>query len=383
MALPVFSCLSNQIINNQMKTHPLYLLIFTLVACCFSACEKYDIQAQNPEELRKQFEGLVHTRTKSIAYQPAIAAGIVHNGQTILEYTYGHEKPFSEVPVTGQTLFPLASATKIITSVAVLMAEQEGRLDINMPVTRYVENLPESWQVITVKHLLTHTDGLPDGFANPAMDKLPPQEHEWMSREKYAEFAAGIPVNFAPGKGTRYGQTGFVLLSMVLEKVYERKYEDIVKEKIFTPLGMQNTYFTTTSFRLGDFTPQVYEPAGSSFKALPLKYPYPDYATAAISSTLQDMLIFMNALGQHRLLSAASLRQLVTPTGLTNTYALGLTYQIISGRAVAGHSGGWSVVLAYIPDKNMSTVFLSNTSDASILKLGYQLIEKAIQYTNQ
>jgi CubicO group peptidase (beta-lactamase class C family) len=91
----------------------------------------------------------------------------------------------------------------------------------------------------------------------------------------------------------------------------------------------------------------------------------------------------MSALQQNRLLSAASLRRLVTPTELSKQYAMGLTYQIISGRAVAGHSGGWSVVLAYIPDKNISTILLSNTSDESILKLGYQLVEKAIQYTNQ
>jgi CubicO group peptidase (beta-lactamase class C family) len=326
---------------------------------------------------------MVHTRTKHIGYQPAIAAAVIRDGQTLLEYTHGQEKPSSAVNVTSQTLFPLASATKMITSVAVMMAQQEGRLDLNQPITQYVENLPESWQAITLRHLLTHTDGLPDGFANPAMNDLPPQDHEWMSREQYISFAAGLPIHFTPGKNTQYGQTGFVLLSMALEKVYGKKYEDLIKEKIFTPLGMQNTYFTTTSFRLGEFTPLIFEPAGDSFKAVALTYPYPDYATAAVSSTLQDMIIFMNALQQNLLLSASSLRQLVTPSGLTKQYAMGLTYQIISGRAVAGHSGGWSVVLAYVPDKNLSTILLSNTTDESILKLGYQLVEKAIQYTNQ
>jgi CubicO group peptidase (beta-lactamase class C family) len=360
----------------------LYLLIYALLASCFSGCEKYDTPPQNPEELRKQFEGVVHTRTKHIGYQPAMAAAIIRDGKVLLEYTNGHEKPSSAVNVTSQTLFPLASATKMITAIAVMMARQEGRLDLNMPVTHYIENLPESWQAITLRHLLTHTDGLQDGFANPAMGNLPPHEHEWMNCEQYVEFAAGLPMHFTPGKNTQYGQTGFVLLSMALEKVYGKKYEDLIKEKIFTPLGMQNTYFTTTSFRLGDFAPQIYEPAGDSFKAIPLTYPYPDYATAAVSSTLQDMIILMTALQQNSLLSPASLRQLVTPTQLTKQYAMGLTYQIISGRAVAGHSGGWSVVLAYIPDKNLSTILLSNTSDESILKLGYQLVEKAIQYTN-
>jgi CubicO group peptidase (beta-lactamase class C family) len=367
--------------NNHMKTTPLYLLFWVLMLLSLPACEKYDTQPQNPEELRNQFEGMVQTRTKHIAYQPAIAAAILHNGQTLMEYTHGQEKPFSEAQVTSQTLFPLASATKIITSVAVGMALQEGRVDLNQPVIQYVENLPDSWKAITLRHLLTHTDGLQDGFTNPAMGNLPPQEHEWMSRQQYVDFAAAFPLNFAPGKSARYGQTGFVLLSMVLEKVYGKKYEDLVKEKIFIPLGMQNTYFTTTSFRLGNFIPQIYEPTGDSFKAVQLTYPYPDYATAAVSSTLQDMIIFMNALQQNRLLSATTLRQLVTPTGLTKKYALGLTYQIIGGRAVTGHSGGWSVVLAYVPDKNLSTIFLSNTSDASMLKLGYQLVEKAIQYT--
>jgi|GEM_PF-5180831 len=365
---------------NRLLIRLLPLRILLLGGLALTACDRYDVRPRDEEAFRTQIEGMIRDRTRRIAYQPAIAAAVVRNGQVVTRHTYGTRKPFGTEAVTGRTLFPLASSTKLFTSVAVLLAVQEGRLRLDQPISAFVEGLPESWRAITVKHLLTHTDGLKDGFLNPKMGQLPPDQHEALSRMQYVQFAAELPVNFAPGKRTQYGQTGFVLLSMVLERIYGQPYERIVQTKLFTPLGMNETYFTSKSFQRDGFTMDIFEPAGSSFRSLRLGYNYPDYATAAVSSTLDDMIAFARGMQQNRVLTAETFRQLTTPTELSRGFALGWTYDLINGQVAVGHSGGQSVVVTFLPASNATTILLSNTTDPAVLSLGHQLTEKTAQY---
>ncbi|MDX2283833.1 MAG: serine hydrolase domain-containing protein [Bacteroidia bacterium] len=363
-----------------MNLKPLFPL---LTALLLSSCQLWRVAPDTAAELQLRLDSMATVYTRHLPFDAGVAMAVVADGEAIAQVTRGTAVPMSDSAVHAQTLFPLASASKMITAIAVMQAIESGQLRLDQPAAELVDSLPAAWQEITVEQLLNHQDGIADGYRHPEMDAMEPSVRERISRRKYLEFAADLPPRFAPGAKTAYGQTGFVLLSMVLESVYGQPFEEMVESRIFGPAGMERTYFATWSTRIGAYVPAQYEADGDSYRTVRLEYTYPDYATAAITSCLEDLIKLMQALHNRTLLSEASLERLWAGPFGGGDFSYGMERITHRGEVSTGHSGGWSVVLSYLHRPRMSVISISNISDQKILRLGYHATYLTIRYAQE
>src|SRR5262249_29607351 len=149
---------------------------------------------------------------------------------------YGLANLELSVPVTPETVFEIGSVTKQFTAALILLLEQDGKLSADDKIGRFLSPIPEAWQDITVRHLLTHTSGIKsytglEGF-------------ELRRHLTQAQFIAAIgkqPLEFQPGQTWKYSNTGFNLLGFIVENVSGSSYWAILSQRILRPLGMSST----------------------------------------------------------------------------------------------------------------------------------------------
>ena len=163
---------------------------------------------------------------------------VARHGRPLVARAYGLADREWEAPVTARTRFRIGSITKPFTSAAILMLAERGKLALDDPVCRYVSPCPAAWGPATIRHLLSHTSGIPD-FTR--LEALRGGELREQTPAELASAVAGHPLAFAPGTGWDYSNSGYLLLGMVIEKVSGRAYEDFLRDEIFVPAGMTAT----------------------------------------------------------------------------------------------------------------------------------------------
>jgi CubicO group peptidase (beta-lactamase class C family) len=364
-----------------MKKSLLRGFVAIIVTGSLQACEYHDQPATDAKVLEAQVAGLVKDCSAKLPFEAPVAWAMVRKGEVVASYRQGAEIPGGSTMVSEHSRFILASAAKLFTSVMVMKAVEEGKIQLTAKITDYIVSLPLAWQEITISQLLSHTDGIADVVGNSRYRALPQATAEVMSRPEYVTYAADLPLHFVPGSETRYGQTGFVLLSMVLESVYGLLYEQIITTRILAPLKMMETQFITGSSAFGEYKPQIFEPEGKGFKKVTPPYVYADYATAGMCSSLGDMIRFVKALQAGMIVSEQGFRRIFTPLKGGKEFALGWQFRYKNGRLMAGHSGGWSVVVMHFPDSASTSIFLSGAAVESMLDAGYKVAEKALEYS--
>src|SRR5687768_12081312 len=174
---------------------------------------------------------------------PGAVMGIIVDGELAWVKVAGVRETTNKSPVTPETVFRIASMTKSFTAMAILKLRDEGKLSLDEPVARYVPamaDLPyptKDSPAITIRHLLTHSEGLPED--NPWGDRQLAQTAETMR----AWIRAGIPFSTAPGTAFEYSNFGFAILGEVVAKASGRPYSDYVRDNILRPLGMNSSTF--------------------------------------------------------------------------------------------------------------------------------------------
>src|SRR6185503_14371318 len=135
-------------------------------------------------------------------------------------------------PATLETLYPIASATKAMTSTAILMLVREQKFSLDDSIIELLPDLPESWLEVTPHHLLTHTSGLPDIAVTSGREPLIAA-----TRAEALKKLCAMPLRSAVGTRWSYNQTNYMLLLILVEKYGERPFETFVRERLFEPLG--------------------------------------------------------------------------------------------------------------------------------------------------
>ncbi|MFT4033020.1 MAG: serine hydrolase domain-containing protein [Siphonobacter sp.] len=177
---------------------------------------------------------------------PGLAFGVVVDGKLIYSKGFGYTDLEKKTPVTSQSLFRIASMTKSITAMAILKLRDEGKLQLDDPVEKYIPQLKKSpgltkdSPLITIRHLLTHATGLPED--NPYGDRqLADTDQELLDF-----IANGLSYSNAPGLVYEYSNLGFAMLGRIITVVSKKPYQQYINETIFQPLGMTNTIWEYT-----------------------------------------------------------------------------------------------------------------------------------------
>jgi CubicO group peptidase (beta-lactamase class C family) len=267
-----------------------------------------------------------------------------------------------DVPNAPSTKFRLGSVTKQFTAASILLLEERGKLSVSDPVKKYMPDAPAAWDKITIMHLLTHTSGIPNFTGFPDYPKLEPFA---TTPEQLVARFKDKPLEFEPGEKWNYSNSGFVLLTYLLEKVSGETYEKFVRENIFTPLGMKDSGVDSNSEVIHHrasgyvFNKDHFENAGFVHMSIP-------QGAGALYSTTEDLLKWEQGLFGGKLLKAASLEKMTTP--FKNNYAFGVGVQTVNGHKEISHGGGiegFNTFLAYYPDEKLTVVVLSNMNSGA------------------
>ena len=232
---------------------------------------------------------------------PGLSIAILRGDSVLLARGYGEANVELHVPASDSTIYQSGSLGKQFTSALVVMLAEDGRLDLDDPITRWLPEAGERWKDITVRHLLTHTSGIPD-YADSTLDY----------RRDYTEddllhLAEGMPLGFPPGARWSYSNTGYVLLGIIIHRVTGTFYGDLLRDRIFRPLGMRTARIISEA----DIVPN--RAAGYRLERGTLKnqeWVAPLLNTTADGSlylTVHDLAAWAVALNQRRLPSAAGL----------------------------------------------------------------------------
>jgi CubicO group peptidase (beta-lactamase class C family) len=302
---------------------------------------------------------------------PALSLSVVRDGALLFAEGFGMANLELAVPATVNTSYSIMSITKMFTATAIMLLVEDEKLAVEDPIATHLPDLPEAWQPVTIRQLLNHTSGI-SSFAHH--EKIPcavgKDVSDYAKGDMLKEVAC-LPLEFKPGEQWKYGDTGYHLLGMLIEKLSGKDYEIFLRERILAPLGMPAT-------RLLSYTDLIPNRAdGYSFKdgkfANAKRFEFVEFASAGLVSTVLDMAKLHSAFTSERVLKRSTLDQMWTNARLNNgevvpSYGLGFGMTPFRDRRRVGHYGGgglgFATAVTHFIDEKLTVVLLTNAGHA-------------------
>ena len=300
---------------------------------------------------------------------PGVAVAVVDGGRVTFRRAYGTANLETETQLGPDAVFELASVTKQFTAAAVMLLVQEGNVDLDDPISRYIDNAPAAWAGITVRRLLTHTGGLD----SPSVPRYDGSALLNITTRQAFDFVARMPLRFPPGREGWYSDPGYLLLGMVIEKASGQAYRPFMQQHIFDPLQMSHTSILDKARVLpGRVSTYMLREGRLLNWRRDWDHELPSFF--GIFSTLDDLVKWDAALRTTTWLSASSLQQLWTPGRLDNGqqarvtdnyYGFGFELADLRGHRTAGHGGASGTYLLRFLDEPLTIIVLSNLETMS------------------
>lgn len=300
---------------------------------------------------------------------PGIVAAVIRDGRVVHAYAWGGTACDGSGAANINASYEIGSISKHITAIALLQLWERNRVDLDANVGTYLDDIPEAWRRVTLRQLLTHTSGVPDyeeagGYGVYETSPTPAQVYA---------IVADRPLDFEPGTRWSYSNTGYFLLSQVVQSVSGERFGDYLREHLFEPLGMHHTFMGGYA-REGVTLAQGCKP-GETADAPRVDVPpiteASTFGAGGISSTLADWALWDEALHNGRILSPRAMEVLFTTQHLADGsdtgYAFGMFRDEFRGVARLEHSGqtqGFSANYEHYPDRDFSVVLFANTYGA-------------------
>lgn len=299
---------------------------------------------------------------------------VAREGNVLLDRGFGSANLEWKIPNDGDTKFRLGSVSKQFTAAAILLLQERGKLSLDAPVKTFLPDAPAAWDKVTVRHLLSHTGGVANftGFPDYEKTKMLPATLDTL----IARFR-DKPLDFAPGEKFAYSNSGYILLTAIVEKASGQPYATFVADNIFKPLGMADSGYdnhaTVLPRRASGYTPSPKGVVNTDYIDMTIPQ-----GAGALYSTTHDLLKWTNGLFGGKLLKPASLTAMITP--VKDNYALGLFVAKPDGATVINHGGGiegFNTWLGYDPDRKLTVVVLGNLNGGAPNRLGVSLMTLA------
>ena len=342
-------------------------VVFSIALC---ACVGGVAQGADEAAVKSRLEQVASSYTAGNAFMGAVL--VVDGDQVLLDKGYGMADLEWGNANAPDVKFRLGSVTKQFTATLILLLQEDGKLKIGDPVSKYLPDAPKSWEKITLADLLGHTSGIPNftdmkEFGVWRMSPHTPEEELAFFRDK--------PLDFEPGSKFAYSNSNFEVLGMVIEKVTGKKYGDLLRERILDPLGMKDSGLDTDELILPRRAQGYMHGKGGLVLARSESMTVP-WAAGSIYSTTGDLLKWEHGLFGGKVLSADSLKAMTTP-GKGN-YGLGVAVAEKDGLKEVSHGGGiegFNTELIYVPERRIAVVVLGNVNGTAPALMGEQLLD--------
>jgi D-alanyl-D-alanine carboxypeptidase len=318
------------------------LLVYILVFLSLEVFAK-------PTNTSLTIDAILSSLTKAGKFSGAVL--IARDGKILLRKGYGFANLETRIPFTPETLHHVASISKMFTAMAVLKLRDQNHLKLGVSICRHLEYCPKIWQAITVQNLMRHTSGIPDyeeplGLYSSAylgfMTKANATQNILLeARTQKLEFALGTKF--------RYSNTGYVVLSSIVEKVAGKPFNQAVQDLVLEPAGLKNTAMFETGMT------GISSGYTKNWKPVPQLALTPPAGDAALVSTLDDLYRWS------QLMDAREMREIFRP-GLGG-YGYGWFVDVRFGRKRYIHTGelpGYRTVFVKYPSKKLTIILFSN-----------------------
>lgn len=260
------------------------------------------------------------------------------HGQVLQQETRGMASLELAIPLQAQHLFRIGSISKTFVAVLTLQLHEQGKLDLALPISHYLSDLPGNWQSITTAHLLSHSSGIADYLSGP-QGGYSALRGQRLSKDELIRKFFDWPLQFPAGQQFTYSNSGYVVLMKLIETISGKRFADLLAQNITQPLRMSATYAQVK----GDYIPGLVTGYTSSTQTTFISQLDGAFADGSMVSNSADLTKFADALQNGRLLSASSWQKMSSPyrlnDGTLSEYGYGLFIRYSQGHKLVGHGG--------------------------------------------
>ncbi len=300
---------------------------------------------------------------------PGCALGIIQDGELIYARGYGMANLEYNIPINSKSIFRIGSTSKQFTAMCLALLEEEGALSLDDSLRKFLPQMPEYAEEITIRHLIHHTSGLRDYLTLAEIAGIRDDDY-FTDAEVVDLLARQRELNFKPGEEHLYSNSGYFLQSQIVKKASGKSLREYAEEKIFQPLGMTNTHFHDDHQRIVKNRASGYAPKkGGGFVISMTTLPMTGDGgvfTSVEDLFLWDLNFYDNRLGEN---GQELIGKIQTPGVLNNgeklDYAFGLGIGEHKGLTMVSHGGafvGFRADMIRFPEQRLSVICLANLS---------------------
>jgi len=344
----------------MIKKINLILVTFTFVVTSITNAQIIETKIQTIDSLVMSW---------NISNAPGGVIGIMDNGKLLFLKAFGLASLDYDIPNTDSTLFNIGSVSKQFTAIGIVRLNLENKLSLDDDIRMYLSELPDFGHKITIKHLLHHTSGLRDIHAVLTLagwrDGDPRSNEDLFGIMKKQK-----ELNFKPGDEYMYSNTNYIFMAKIIEVLSGEKFENWMKENVFLPLGLTETYIENNATRIvkGNATSYIKQKDNHFTRAVE----YWNYTGSGnVHTTANDLLSWLNQYSNPSSGWEKSFELLQTTDTLNNgsyfNYAFGIEIDSINGTRRISHGGvvgGFRTYTCTFPNQAVSIVVMTNYSSS-------------------
>jgi CubicO group peptidase (beta-lactamase class C family) len=316
-----------------------YLISIVVLGFCLF------VNAQTISKTDKQLSFKLDTMLSKLfkPNEPGCAILIARKGQVIYKKAFGIADLELNIPNNPDMIFEIGSISKQFTAVAIMQLVEQGKISLQDPINKFIEDYPMNGYQITIEHLLTHTSGLKDIFKIKGFDST------FWRRDytpiEYMNFFKKENMEFAPGTKFNYCNTGFILLGYIIEKVSGLTYQQYIEDNIFKRADMSNSYYGSYYKIIKNRSKGYSKIEGTNIFGNLEQVSWTIVGGAgALMCNTEDFFKYYQALNSYKLLKKENLEKTRTSYKLANGNETGYGYGIgtgnIQGSPLVSHTGG-------------------------------------------
>jgi CubicO group peptidase (beta-lactamase class C family) len=344
-----------------------YLTMIFIIIILLTGCKVNE--QKNIENKMNEFLSLYNKNTED-SFSGSIL--IAKDKDVIYKESFGMADYENEIKNSADTIFPIGSITKSFTSVSILQLKEEGKIDLDDKISKYIGDLNNK-QNITIHQLLTHSSGLQKEGLYSIEQHVP--------LDKNIDFIKKPPLLFNPGQNFSYSNAGYIMLAKIIEEVSGVSYNKYIEENIFKPLEMNNS-FCGVDNNLIENQAVGYNLDNKNPIKLPLYNLSIVTGSGNIYSNVEDMQKYISGLLNGKLISEESLNR-IKDNQLGNTedgYSYGFFLNNRYDKKNIYHSGhigngGYNSLIKIFPDENYYMIYLTNNDNYEPLLITSQILE--------
>ncbi len=315
---------------------------------------------------------------------PGCALGVLQHGAFLYKRGYGMANLDYGLPITSQTLFDIGSTSKQFAAMAVLLLEQQGKLSLDDPVQKFIPEIPDYSERITIRHLLTHTSGLRDYLTLASISGLGDDDF-YTDDDVIRMVSRQRELNFKPGDEFLYSNTGFFLLSQIVKRVTGQSLRQFAEAGMLRPLGMNASHFHDDHTeidrnRATGYSPRDEGKPGAGFR---INMSTLDMiGDGGIYTSVEELAKWDENFYTAKVGGRELLQKMQTPGTLNSgeklEYGLGLFAGSYRGLKTISHGGSWAgfrAELLRFPEQHFSVICLCNVSSANPTRLARRVAD--------